>query len=101
MCEVLAAGETLGTGSSTHGALWGVCAVVGEPMQFSLQVRWPRSSTLACITAQQWYELFAPSAASPCRSPRMRAISSTPACSSAHAIFAACAPSLHWYTCLL
>lgn len=43
MCEVLAAGETLGTGSSAHGALWGVCAVIGEPMQFSLQVRCPRS----------------------------------------------------------
>ena len=95
MCEVLAAGETLGTGSSAHGALWGVCAVVGEPMQFSLQVRCPRSSTLACIAAQQWGELFAPSSASPCSSPRMRAIFSTPACSSAHAIFAACAQSLH------
>lgn len=39
MREVLAAGEQLGMGSCTHGALWGVCAVAGEPMQLSMQVR--------------------------------------------------------------
>ncbi|KAK9837091.1 hypothetical protein WJX81_002340 [Elliptochloris bilobata] len=39
MREVLAAGEELGAGSSAHGALWGVCAVVGEPMQLSMQVQ--------------------------------------------------------------
>ena len=38
MREVLAAGEQLGAGSCTHGALWGVCAVAGEPMQLSMQV---------------------------------------------------------------
>ena len=39
MREVLAAGEQLGAGSCTHGALWGLCAVAGEPMQLSMQVR--------------------------------------------------------------
>ena len=38
MREVLAAGEQLGAGSCTHGALWGVCAVAGEPIQLSMQV---------------------------------------------------------------
>jgi hypothetical protein len=47
MCEVVAPGEALGAGGRAHGALWGVCALVGEPMELALHVRRPSPPAVA------------------------------------------------------